>query len=746
MPEWVNAIIEGITRPARGFDIKKLLTAVSTSLARGPTEDETASSMTHAADVDAATPVQEADDSEEEEDDDDDLESPWAGVSSPSPERGRAGENDATKTGFGLDETSHTSIQQDHIRRDARLAREAGLKVGLVGGAMAGGDGHWFISVSCRLSKLGISDETMQAWALDRNQYLILLLRYPTGYTTAKDLAARPALQARRSIEMRVRVGPSYKPTFQQALLAFSVSMATPAKGQAALNMDRSDHPGPASSEDRLGTMFISGSLDQLLNERLVLLLRSRLGMNLSWLGAETCYNDHQGLQHSPPGPYQATTTDDGESASWLPDLVTADHVAEVDGEEDVSFLLVAMQFLFRHLVRCTEFCLVCHCKVDTDFEALKPYVCSKPLCLYQYMSLGFGPSLEHEILAQPEVVDILISFCYASARTFVLSSRPTGMGLRVPSMNVLRTGDDDIDKVLFGGKLVPRQETPLSERLQVRLHQSPARIVFLDDTLTECPVKPGDWVIVAEKSPSRLQHCQITDTHRFPEVCISEPVLDRSYPYARVDTPTSASRPVNPETKPGVAELHLYNQNFDEMSMAEQLVCVAMLVGILPSLRDMKEFLSQRSQDGLSLAGWTERISPASLGMLKWIVASNRSCIMYVNLLPKEDARCPAQAIHGMPGWLQFRFAQGAPDKEQRFVNALRETAARRQLNYPSIFAWHGSPVENWHGIVREGLNFDKVRVGRAFGDGCYHSLDCAVSLSYSRSNVNVCARGHGL
>ncbi len=93
---------------------------------------------------------------------------------------------------------------------------------------------------------------------------------------------------------------------------------------------------------------------------------------------------------------------------------------------------LLAMQFALRHLVRCTEFCLVCHCKVDADFEALKPYVCSKPLCLYQYMSLDFGPSIEHEIVTQPHVVDLLVSFCYSSASAQKLRSVPTGLALMV--------------------------------------------------------------------------------------------------------------------------------------------------------------------------------------------------------------------------------------------------------------------------------------------------------------------------
>lgn len=86
-----------------------------------------------------------------------------------------------------------------------------------------------------------------------------------------------------------------------------------------------------------------------------------------------------------------------------------------------------------RYLLRCTEFCLVCHNKIEGGFEALKPYVCDNPLCLYQYMGLGFGPSVEHEILTQPYVVDLLVSFCYTAALNRRLREYPTGMSLHVP-------------------------------------------------------------------------------------------------------------------------------------------------------------------------------------------------------------------------------------------------------------------------------------------------------------------------
>ena len=71
--------------------------------------------------------------------------------------------------------------------------------------------------------------------------------------------------------------------------------------------------------------------------------------------------------------------------------------------------------------------------------------------------------------------------------------------------------------------------------------------------------------------------------------------------------------------------------------------------------------------------------------------------------------------------------------------MHSVQTTTKRLDLKHPTIFAWHGSPVENWHGIVREGLHFKNVIHGRAYGNGVYHSLDAHTSLSYASSRTLV-------
>lgn len=54
------------------------------------------------------------------------------------------------------------------LRRDLRAVKNAGFKVGYLG----------TLEVSCRISRLGISEDAVQAWNVSRLEYLVLLIRY----------------------------------------------------------------------------------------------------------------------------------------------------------------------------------------------------------------------------------------------------------------------------------------------------------------------------------------------------------------------------------------------------------------------------------------------------------------------------------------------------------------------------------------------------------------------------------------
>ena len=713
-----------------------------------------------AMDIDSPPEPEDSELEEEEEEDAADSEGEW----SPRPPQ-------HTSMGghFSHHGNAATSILNERIRADLRYAKKAGFRVSHLGN-LSQNARDCFITVSCRIAKLGISDEAIQAWHLDRKQYITLLIHFTAGYRILDSLTAEEPSRSRSIVEMRIGVSSRYKVSHSAAIEAFSkikdkdrrkteVKPECP-EAQKDKKADAKVEETEEASSEGLHSLFIGRPLDELLNERLLPVLRYRVAMGMPWSGAEDYYNDNQGrnIIGSDTMNDKYWAEDRSNLSGNLPTLVTADHLAEAS--KDQSFPLLAMQFALRHLVRCTEFCLVCHCRIEADFEALKPYVCSKPLCLYQYMSLGFGPSIEYEVLSQPYVVDLLVSFCYSSAQAGRLSSLPLGMGLTVPSPSLIAGRAIPLPSArsymppAWTDGIAPQKSSPgldlhSSKKHKARLDEYRSELLFPPG---EKPLKTGDWIYLAipGKRVERL-HCRVIETF-YPNVRLGPPIIpppsvldseQQLYPtlvvgVARSQALTPAATPpppthIDPSSYPEV-DFVVYDKNFDDLSDPEKQSSICMLLETLPSVSKMKEFLHGIRGKHMSFRNWPDRISPAALGVLRWIIASNRSCIIQIDNLDGES-RHSGDRVSGMQSWMQFRFAMGAPDKEQRFVTAVRETAGRLALKYPTFFAWHGSPLHNWHGIIREGLHFKETLHGRAFGDGVYHSLDASTSLGYTGS-----------
>ncbi|KAA6414543.1 MAG: hypothetical protein FRX48_01292 [Lasallia pustulata] len=647
----------------------------------------------------------------------------------------------ATRTPRGQPmDMSAVSALNSRIREDLRVVKKAGFRVGHIGGLLNNAR-DFFITVSCRIAKLGISEEAMQAWHLDRSQYIVFLVHYTAGYRPLDRLIAEEAYYGRGSVHMRVGVSQKYKITLTQAIHAFSQVKDMDKKEKEQANQEDTKLETPEVPEQEgLHGLFIGRPLDELLNKRLVSLLRYRTVMGFPWGGAEEFYNDNQGHNLAETDTIDHNYWNEEKINSLLPHLVTADHLTETS--KNPSFPLLGMQFLLRHLVRCTEFCLVCHCKVEADFEALKPYVCSKPLCLYQYMALGFGPSIEYEILSQPCVVDLLISFCYASASNTRLKSFPTGMGLMVPPpAKKASWAPGHIGDWVTSQFLAPAP----AEVHKASFDRRSRDIILAAD---ETPLKIGDWVRLHMPGHAEDgQHCRVMETY-YPRVRLGSPIVPSGpdisnaglqqnivgpprphslTPAATPPPPSSVESSQYPELGFGI-----YDQHFDDLDDISKQQTICTLLDTLPSVRQMGEYLQANKE--LLLRTWMERISPAALGVLRWIIASNRSCIVQVDSINVDGDICNSEErVYGMHQWMQFRFAQGAPDKEQRFIESVREASERLSLRFPTIFAWHGSPLSNWHGIVREGLHFQDTLHGRAYGNGVYHSLYGGTSLEYS-------------
>ena len=720
----------------------------------------TAGSRHNPVDIDDGDPMQIDSDLEPEESDDpDDYDSDAEAWSPKSPKHQSSGSATHLRLGGHAD----TLAANARIRKDLRFAKEAGFRVCYHGNLLNNGlDG--FVTISCRVAKLGISDEALQAWHLKPNQYFILLIRYTAGYRDLDRLIGQSMAHGTNGVQMRVGLSSRYKIAIDEAIAAFTV-LEDKSKSRRLISTQSSS----ASKKGGLGRLFIGQPLDDLLNDRLISLLRYRNAMGFGWGGAEDFFNDHQGRnldsQHAIDPKYWAE--DPSNHLETLPKLVTDDHLA--GNSKERSFPLAAMQFALRHLVRCTEFCLVCNCKVEADFEALKPYVCSKPLCLYQYMSLGFGPSIEHEIITQPHVVDLLISFCYTSATHRKLRYLPTGMALMVPAPALIadRTVSGVEEETQYYApstldRVSPYQASQTAKvARRIKIHKAKfdrQKMELLVPPGATQLVHPGNWVFFVPPMLSEQHyHCRVNEV-LLPTVRLGAPVVKFTRKIGKHDQPTavavsqrhlSATNKANipitltPATTPPPTitaesstnqhpEVHfiVYDQNFDDLDDSEKQQSICTLLETLPTVQQMGDYLRSKGGQDTSLRQWAERISPAALGVLRWIIASNRSCIIQVDSLEGGDQKSE-ERVSGMPGWMQFRFAQGAPDKEQRFVTSIRDTTPNAK--HPTIFAWHGSPLHNWHGIVREGLHFEKADHGRAFGNGVYHSLHAVTSVGYS-------------
>lgn len=601
----------------------------------------------------------------------------------------------------------------DKIRFDLKLVKNAGFRVGAYGNLATNG----ILCLSIRVSKLGLSDETLEAWSIPRKRYLVLLIRYHQGYFDAAAVVSRDYLSA--PMQMKVGLCEHYKPSSRHAIDVFDPTIKTGFLGKQQTNPTAEhDHPFEA--------LFIGKSLDQFMEERLLKIITARNNFDFSWLGAEKLIAEMQasvsGSSLKDSEPY---LVDDSMKQLSLPAIVLADHMSQVPIAQ-ASFPLIAMQFVLRHVVRCTEFCLVCHCRVDESYEAMKPYVCLKPLCLYQYMAFGFGPSLEWEILAQPYVVDLLVSFCYAGAAHARLKTLPLGMNLMVPKIP-FPLGDES------------RQGEPSNQlyppSFSCAWHLKSQYVEVKEDAAqnSEVPkLKYGDWVVLISREKKFGAHCQIKGID-LPQIYLDKPIF---VPFDHRDPGFRDSPPDDIGDLSCAASGYLYNTNFDELSGQDQNTAIIDLLSTIPGVMDMRKHLERQGHSpDSSLRHIPRSIPHSALNLLQWIVASNRSCILQVDEIGEDDSLVhgrPEDRVSGMENWIQFRFAQGAPDKEKRFNDCVKTQAHITNTEYPTLFAWHGSGIGNWHSIIRQGLLYDEVVHGRAYGNGVYMSNNAQVSLGY--------------
>ncbi|KAF8484084.1 hypothetical protein JB92DRAFT_3085748 [Gautieria morchelliformis] len=321
------------------------------------------------------------------------------------------------------------------------------IKVGCKPGVTRLADNELVLSVSHPVPSLPISPRALVAW--DRR----LLLSYHNLTLLISGIHNYPLLDhdgvfaASTMNQLKFHVGLSsrYKPS-KEVILDHVRNFGTTRVEN--LN-DSFMQAATAAIDDQSATLAVNGdpgrfekfslssSLESVLSN-LVPILQLRHRFQIGWAGAEILYAGATKYQQKYEYFFSfhekdIRTADQEEAQLYqtysLPlDLLTSSTSSKL------NLPLLAYSYLVRRFMLCSRYCLVCHSRIATNFEALKPYVCDAGLCTYQYYALNIGTSIEYEICNNPQVVDLLVSLAYVGAWEQQLSeSLPVGLSLRVP-------------------------------------------------------------------------------------------------------------------------------------------------------------------------------------------------------------------------------------------------------------------------------------------------------------------------
>jgi hypothetical protein len=131
-----------------------------------------------------------------------------------------------------------------------------------------------------------------------------------------------------------------------------------------------------------------------------------------------------------------------------------------------------------------------------------------------------------------------------------------------------------------------------------------------------------------------------------------------------------------------------------------------------MPSVATMQQWV----QSGRSLKHELDKIDGRLYPVLRWVLSSMRGHLRFID---KAEDRIP-QLQH----MKQFVMHCSKPETEAKFQKLAEDATIK--------LAFHGSPIQNWHSIVRRGLNFSKTSHGRSFGNGIYLATNALTSLGY--------------
>ncbi|KAI0704695.1 hypothetical protein C8Q76DRAFT_752492 [Earliella scabrosa] len=178
--------------------------------------------------------------------------------------------------------------------------------------------------------------------------------------------------------------------------------------------------------------------------------------------------------------------------------------------------------------------------------------------------------------------------------------------------------------------------------------------------------------------------------------------------------------------------------QDFDKLTWREMCITVRDLIACLPAISEMKAYLERTPRDNsrlFRLPDMDRSVPAAAWIILRWCIAS---CPVRIDALHHPDEMVKNVGSD----WQQFRISLASPEAEQRFAEEVQhaQSVDKNALEYPSLYAFHGSPLDNWHSILRHGLWYRTVVRGRWEGNGIYLAKDAAIAETFATFASSVC------
>jgi ubiquitin-conjugating enzyme E2 Q len=115
---------------------------------------------------------------------------------------------------------------------------------------------------------------------------------------------------------------------------------------------------------------------------------------------------------------------------------------------------------------------------------------------------------------------------------------------------------------------------------------------------------------------------------------------------------------------------------------------------------------------------------SPLVAPLLRWLLFSNPAVVRPLR---------PAERFEAVPTPHQFVLLTAGPGKESEW-RALRDEAERKMgRGRGSVYMFHGSPLHNWHSILRTGLQVRGLPGLGASGAAIWMANEMTTSVGYS-------------